>query len=185
MIISNHPALLLQGGQLNYSSQLYSCNMDKSSLADVYTQEPQAQGAKGVAIYQANHECPCYNYYVPLSYRLQTHVCNKQLIPYVGKFWWSKILVNILLIQSIKGSNWQVKHWNGVLFAKFANFSHAKIFTHTVIANIKPTSTTTPYPLGYKYNCEIIYNRVKLPIKVFTKNGSGVLQTMEFQNVDY
>ena len=28
-------------------------------------------------IYQVNHECPCYNYYVPLNYRLQTHVCNK------------------------------------------------------------------------------------------------------------
>ena len=52
-------------------------------------------------------------------------------------------------------------------------------------ANIKPTSTTTPYPLGYKYNCEIIYNRVKLPTKAFTKNGSGIFQIMEFKNVDY
>ena len=42
-----------------------------------------------------------------------------------------------------------------------------------------------PYPLGYIYNFELMYSRVKLPTKVFTKNGSGVLQTMEFKNVDY
>ena len=54
-----------------------------------------------------------------------------------------------------------------------------------IVANIKPTSTTTPYPLEYKDNSEIIYNRVKLPTKAFTKNGSRVLQIMEFKNVDY
>ena len=51
--------------------------------------------------------------------------------------------------------------------------------------HIKPASTTTPYPLGYKYNYEMMYSRVKLPTKVFTKNGSGVLQTMEFKNENY
>ena len=28
--------------------------------------------------------------------------------------------------------------------------------TNNIVANIKPTSTTTPYPLGYEYNCEMI-----------------------------
>ena len=27
---------------------------------------------------------------------------------------------------------------------------------NNIVANIKPTSTTTPYPLGYEYNCEMI-----------------------------
>ena len=31
----------------------------------------------------------------------------------------------------------------------------------------------------------MMYSRVKLPTKAFTKNGSGVLQAMEFKNVDY
>ena len=44
---------------------------------------------------------------------------------------------------------------------------------------------TTPYLLGCKYNCEIIYSRMKFPTKAFTKNGSGVLQIMEFKNVGY
>ena len=38
--------------------------------------------------------------------------------------------------------------------------------------------------LGYKlYNCEIICGRVKLPSKAFIKNGSRLLQIMEFKNV--
>ena len=41
------------------------------------------------------------------------------------------------------------------------------------------------YPLGYKYNFKMIYSRVKLPTKVFTKNESRVPQTIEFKNVDY
>ena len=51
-----------------------------------------------------------------------------------------------------------------------------------MVANIKPTSTTTPYLLGYKYNCEMVDHRVKLPMKALTKNESGV---QEFTNVDY
>ena len=51
-----------------------------------------------------------------------------------------------------------------------------------MVTNIKPTSTTMPYLLGYKYNCEMMYGRVKLRTKAFTKNGSGVLHTMD---VDY
>ena len=35
------------------------------------------------------------------------------------------------------------------------------------------------------YDCEMIYSRVKLPTKAFTKNGSSILQIMEFKNVDY
>ena len=35
-----------------------------------------------------------------------------------------------------------------------------------MVANIEPTSTTTPYPLGYKCNCEMIHGRMKL-----SKNG--------------
>ena len=31
----------------------------------------------------------------------------------------------------------------------------------------------------------MMYSRIKLPNKAFTKNGSRVLQTMEFKNVDY
>ena len=31
----------------------------------------------------------------------------------------------------------------------------------------------------------MMYSRGKLPSKAFTKNGSRVLQTMEFQDVDY
>ena len=54
-----------------------------------------------------------------------------------------------------------------------------------IVANIKPTSITIPYPLGYKYNSEIIYSRVKLHTKSFTKNGSKILPIMEFKNVDY
>ena len=33
--------------------------------------------AEGVYQYQANHKCPCYKYYVTISYRLQTHVCSE------------------------------------------------------------------------------------------------------------
>ena len=47
-------------------------------------------------------------------------------------------------------------------------------------ANFKPTSTTTSYSVGYKYNCEIIHSRVKLPNKAFIENGSRVLQIIEF-----
>ena len=31
----------------------------------------------------------------------------------------------------------------------------------------------------------MMYSRVKLSTKAFTKNGSGVTQTMEFKNVGY
>ena len=31
----------------------------------------------------------------------------------------------------------------------------------------------------------MLYGKVKLPTKIFTKNGNGVPQTMEFKNVDY
>ena len=31
----------------------------------------------------------------------------------------------------------------------------------------------------------MLYGKVKLPTKIFTKNGSGVPQKMEFKNVDY
>ena len=51
-----------------------------------------------------------------------------------------------------------------------------------MVVNIKPANTTTPYPLGCKYNFEMIYGRVKLPTKAFTKNESGVLRIMD---VDY
>ena len=54
----------------------YSYNIGKSGLPDIYIQSLRATGlrAEGVAIYQVNHERPCYNnYYVTLSYRLQTH----------------------------------------------------------------------------------------------------------------
>ena len=51
-----------------------------------------------------------------------------------------------------------------------------------IVANIKPTRTTTSHPLGYKYNCEIIR---KLPGKAFTKNGNRNLQIMEFKNMNY
>ena len=51
-----------------------SCNMGKSGLPDIYTRSLRVYP---LYIYQASHECPCYNYYVPLSYRLQTCVCNK------------------------------------------------------------------------------------------------------------
>ena len=50
---------------------------------------------------------------------------------------------------------------------------------------MNPTSTTKPYPLGYNYNFEMMYSGVKLPTKAFNKNGSGVVQKMEFKNVDY
>ena len=29
------------------------------------------------------------------------------------------------------------------------------------------------------------YSRVKVPTEAFTKNGSGIPQTVEFKNVDY
>ena len=54
-----------------------------------------------------------------------------------------------------------------------------------MVANIKPISTATSYLLRYEYNCEMIYGRVKLFTKAFTKYGSGVLHRMEFTNVDY
>ena len=57
--------------------------------------------------------------------------------------------------------------------------------TYVCNKNGKPPSIITPYSLGYKYNCERIYGRVKLPTKTFTKNGSGVLHTMKLTNVDY
>ena len=44
----------------------------------IYTQGPQAQRAEGVYIRQTmSAHVNCYNCYVPLSYRSQTHVCNK------------------------------------------------------------------------------------------------------------
>ena len=52
-----------------------------------------------------------------------------------------------------------------------------------IVTKIKHISTTTPYPLGYKYNCEIMYCGVKLPTKAFTKNGSRVLQIMIFKKM--
>ena len=70
--------------------------MGKSSLPDIHIRSLRAAGC----IYQVNHKCPCYNYYIILNYRLQTHVCKQ---------------------------------------------------------NIIPTSTTTTYPLGYKYNFEMMY----------------------------
>ena len=53
--------------------------MGSSGLPDIYTQSTRAAGprAEGVYIYQANHECPCYNCYVPLIYRTETHVNTK------------------------------------------------------------------------------------------------------------
>ena len=37
---------------------------------------------------------------------------------------------------------------------------------------MKPTITTRQYSLGYIYNFEMIYDRVKQPTKAFAKNGS-------------
>ena len=53
--------------------------MGTSGLPDIYTQSTRAAGprAEGVYIYQANHECPCYNCYVPLVYRTENHVNTK------------------------------------------------------------------------------------------------------------
>ena len=36
--------------------------------------------ARGLRVYQVHHKCPCYNYYVSLSYRVQTHIHNKIII---------------------------------------------------------------------------------------------------------
>ena len=49
-----------------------------------------------------------------------------------------------------------------------------------IVANIKPTITTTPYPLGYKYNCDVIYSRVKLPSKAFTKREAEFSKQWNF-----
>ena len=67
-----------------------------------------------------------------------------------------------------------------------------EITLHTLITVIFSQShricdskfSPTPYPLQYKYNFKMMYSR-KLPTKAFTKNGRGVLQTMEFKNMDY
>ena len=44
--------------------------MGTSGLPDIYTRSPRAAGpkAEGVYVYQANHECTWYNYYVTLSF---------------------------------------------------------------------------------------------------------------------
>ena len=62
---------------------------------------------------------------------------------------------------------------------------HKPTYVTIIVANIKPTSRTIVYPLGYKHNCEVIYGRLKLPTKAFTKNGRGVLQTTQGKNLDY
>ena len=48
---------------------------------------------------------------------------------------------------------------------------HKPTYITLMVANIKHTSTQlhVRYPLGYKYNCEIVCSRVKLPSKAFTK----------------
>ena len=48
-----------------------------------------------------------------------------------------------------------------------------------MVANIKPTNTTTPYPLGYKYNCKMIYNRVKLPTKALEGTKHAIMRNGE------
>jgi len=59
-----------------YQCVFYSCNMGTHDLPDMYAQSPRAhewfawyvcpkpEGAGHT--YQANHECPCYKYYVTL-----------------------------------------------------------------------------------------------------------------------
>ena len=40
-----------------------SCNMGARDLPDMYARSPRAEG---IRTYQANHERPCYKYYVSL-----------------------------------------------------------------------------------------------------------------------
>ena len=52
------------------------------------------------------------------------------------------------------------------------------VINNSCLHSTVTTSTSTPYSLGYKYSFEIIYSKVNLPTKAFTKNGGGVLETM-------
>ena len=63
-----------------------------------------------------------------------------------------------------------------ISFVNNSQYTVCATYRMYVTKNIKPTSTTTPYPLGYKYNFEMVCSRVNLPTKAITKNGSGVLQ---------
>ena len=53
----------------------------------VYTSKAWGRSLEGWGcIYQESHECPCYNYYIPLSCRLQTGVsCRFGLNVYVPR----------------------------------------------------------------------------------------------------
>ena len=64
-----------------------------------------------------------------------------------------------------------MKHWWMVFYSPSSQiFPMPKFFHIMVIANIKPTSTTTLYPLGYKYNWEMMHNGVKLPTECLQRH---------------
>ena len=59
-------------------SSIYSCNMGMSGLPDIYTQSTRAAGPRAEDVYiRQTMSTPCYNCYVPLVYRTETHVSTK------------------------------------------------------------------------------------------------------------
>ena len=56
--------------------------MGMSGLPSIYIQSPRITGTRAVGVYQANHECTWYNYYVTLPCMNLACVSNKQLKPY-------------------------------------------------------------------------------------------------------
>ena len=56
---------------------MYVCisyNTGKSPLPDIYAQCPRARSARGrVHIYQATHECLCYNYVIYTTSSTRIH----------------------------------------------------------------------------------------------------------------